>query len=193
MRGSEKFWEIPFPIEHVILYVSEPGIRGQHIGFIMFLPTNDGDVSQYFMLHEVAHYYFHVGPRWFREGGANVVAHYVSADGNLPSPTLPYSCAEQGLKNLQDWTTLGSGKLWDSCSYVMGEHFLLTLREVMGEEAWLSALREFYLEYGHEEGFLSKGGTDEDVYVVFMQHTPPNLVEKVNDVFKRLHGGPFIR
>ena len=73
----------------------------------------------------------------------------------------------------------------------MGAHFLLTLREVMGEEAWLSALRAFYLEYGRQLDRFS-GGKDEDVYAVFIRHTPLFLVEKVNDVFRTFHGGPFI-
>ena len=40
VRGSEEFWQIPFPIKHVILYVLEPGIRGSNIGFMMFLDTH---------------------------------------------------------------------------------------------------------------------------------------------------------
>ena len=143
------------------------------------------------MSHEVAHYYFGGGPGWFNEGGANVVASYISTDGNLPDPVFPNYCAEQGLEHLQDWTDLGGGDLRDSCSYGMGAHFLLTLREVLGEEAWLSALRAFYLEYGRQLDRFS-GGKDEDVYAVFIRHTPLFLVEKVNDVFRTFHGGPFI-
>ena len=195
VKGSEDFWKIPFPIEHVILYVWEPGIRGKHIGFVMFLDTADGDVPQMTMFHEVAHYYFRYGPRWFTEGGAIVVAFYVHDDGTVPDPVFSDYCAEQGLENLQDWTELGGGELWDICSYGMGLHFLLTLRDVMGEEAWLSALRALYLEYGpYESSYpLSPADpTDEDIYRVFMEHAPSDLVEKVNDVFRRLHGGPFI-
>ena len=193
VRGSEEFWEIPFPVEDVILYVLEPGFRGAHIGFMMFLAASDGDVPHFSIFHEVAHYYLHEGPIWFAEGGANVVAHYVEAEGNLPSPSFPDHCSEQGLKNLQDWTELEGGDLWDVCSYSMGTHFLLSLRDVMGEDAWLSALKALYLEYEPEGAlYLSVGLTDEDIYRVFIEHAPSDLEEEVNDVFRRLHGGPFI-
>ena len=78
----------------------------------------------------------------------------------------------------------------------MGMHFLLTLRDVMGEQAWLSALRALYLEYFKNIGFYiiasSVGPTDEDIYRMFMKHAPSDLEEEVSDVFRRLHGGPFI-
>ena len=77
----------------------------------------------------------------------------------------------------------------------MGQHFLLTLRKVMGKDAWLSALRAFYLQYVRNYVFITYTGVplgDEDVYHVFLEHTPPELVDDVKDVFRRLHGGPFI-
>ena len=198
VRGSEEFWQIPFPLNHVILYVTESGIRGRHLGFAMQLDEYDGEVPQWNMFHEVAHYYFFLGPKWFREGGADVVAHYTSNNGNLPDPVFPDYCSAQGLQNLQDWIELDGGSVWDSCSYRMGEHFLLTLHEVMGADAWLSALRAFYLEFYNEGLQMGAGSTwiyepdDRDVYRVFLEHTPPHLVEDVKDVFRHLHGGPFI-
>ena len=195
VRGAEQFWGIPFPITHAILYAREPGTRGLHIGYMMFLDTYDGDVPQGNMFHETAHYYCTAGHSWFAEGCAEVIKAYISRNGNLPDPIFPDYCAEEGLRSIQDLHDMGGHTLWDSCSYSMGMHFLLTLRNIMGGEGWLSALRAFYLKYGIDEGlYLSSvdDATDEEVYRVFLEHTPPNLVEDVKDVFRQLHGGSFI-
>ena len=194
MRGSEEFWSIPFPIENVILYVLEPGIRGMHIGFVMLLSSANGDVLELDMFHETAHYYCTAGPRWFNEGCAEVISDFINNDGNIPPPEYSHGCEESGLVTIQDLNNLGSGGLWDGCNYSMGRHFLLNLRDVMGEEAWLSALRAYFLEYVPKGRFVSTSDSpkDEDIYQLFLEHTPPALVEEVNGVFRRLHGGPFI-
>ncbi len=196
VRGSEEFFEIPFPIEHVILYVFDSPIRGSFNHFMMWLYAYGGVIPPSSIIHETAHYYFNEGPSWFREGGANVVLAYISNNGNIPEPVFPANCADEGLQNIQDLIDVAGAKLWDRCRYSMGMHFLLVLHGVMGKEAWLSALKEFYLEYvlGEASRPTSSAGnlTDEEIYRVFLSHTPPELVEDVKDVFRRLHGGPFI-
>ena len=76
----------------------------------------------------------------------------------------------------------------------MGLHFLMALRETMGEDTWMSALRAFYQEFGYESLYVSTSDSprDEEVYQVFLEHTPPELLDEVKDVFRRLHGGPFV-
>ncbi len=202
VRGSEQFWELPFPIDNVILYLEDaqechlkgrPECRGKNIGRLMFLITYEGKVSSGTVNHEVAHYYFYAGPSWFTEGGARFVEVYLANDGDVPEIQPSEYCAEQGLDNLQALNDIGGGPLWDSCRYPMGLHFLVALRETMGEEAWLSALRAFYLEFGYEGLHVSTADSpeDEEVYRVFIEHTPPELVDEVRDIFRRLHGGPF--
>ena len=122
------------------------------------------------------------------------MAFYLANDGNVPVVEFPDDCAAQGIGNLQALNNVSDGPTWASCGYVMGLHFLVALRETMGEDAWLSALRAFYLEFGLEGLFVSTSGSpkDEKVYREFMRHTPPELVDDVKDVFRRLHGGPFV-
>ncbi len=204
VRGSERFMELPFPVGDVILFLEDAEecarkdrleCRGKHLGQMMLLFTSGGDLRSRSIYHEVAHYYFNEGPRWFKEGGAEVVELYVSNDGNIPAVAFPRRCAEQGVRNLQALNDLGGGRTWDSCSYSMGLHFLVALRDTMGEEAWLSALRAFYLEFGYEGLYVSTeySPEDKDVYRVFMENTPSELVGAVKDVFRRLHGGSFIQ
>ena len=195
VRGNERFWKLPFPVNHVTLYlVDDPGYRRVNIGNTMVLGTEGGNLSHETVYHEVAHYYFNEGPSWFKEGGAVFMNLYLSHDGNIPTLEFPEHCAEEGFDNLQALNDVGGGSAWDSCRYPMGLHFLVALRETIGKEAWLSALRAFYLEFGLEGLFVStsRSPADEDVYQVFMENTPPELVDEVRDVFRRLHGGPFI-
>lgn len=203
VRGSERFWELPFPVEDVILFLEDAEecarkdrteCRGRHSGMVMWLVTRGGDPGSGNIDHEVAHYYFKAGPRWFAEGGAEVVRLYIAGDGKIPAVEFPNYCAGQGVGNLQALNDLGGGDTWDSCSYSMGLHFLAALRDTMGEEAWLSALRAFYLEFGYEGLYVStfEGPEDEDVYRAFMEHTPPELAHDVREVFRRLHGGSFV-
>ena len=78
VRGSEQFWELPFPIDDVILFLEDRQkchlkgrleCRGKHIGRLMFLYTDGGNLSSGVVNHEVAHYCFKAGPSWFTEGG----------------------------------------------------------------------------------------------------------------------------
>ena len=195
--------ELPFFIDDVILFLEDleecaskgrGECRSQHIGFVMLLFTSGGELGSHALNHEVGHYFFKAGPSWFSEGGAEYVRFYIALDGNVPVVDFPDYCVEQGIENLQALNDLGDSPAWDSCRYTMGLHFLATLRDTMGEEAWLAALRAFYLEFGYEGLYVSTEDSpeDEEVYRVFMQHTPPELVDAVKDVFRRLHGGPFV-
>ena len=195
VRASEQFWELPFPVDHVILsLLVGPDSRGAHLGRMMVLPNYAGEVRPT-LFHEVAHYYFNSGIEWFTEGGAEYVRLYATSGGNIPTVEFPSFCREHGVHNLHAWNELGHGEVWDRCRYSMGLHFMVALRETMGDEAWRSALRAFYLSVGYQGlYFLGWNGAprDEEIYHVFLEHTPPHLVEAVKDVYRRLHGGPFV-
>ena len=83
VRGAERFTRVPFPTNDVILLTHDPAYRfenrlGIHAGNYMRLQRgSDRPVSQSGVHHEVAHYYFNEGPRWFAEGGAESVKWYI--------------------------------------------------------------------------------------------------------------------
>ena len=194
VQNSEQFWGIPFPVNDVILsLLIEPNSRGAHLSHMMLLSPHSLDPKA--LHHETAHYYFHFGPTWLSEGGAEYISYYFTTSGeDIPTVTIPDFCQEQGVDDLQALIELEWGLVQDRCRYPMGLHFLVTLRETMGEEAWLSALRALFLEFGYE-GLFAKSVPDiddETVYRAFMEHAPPSLKTKVRDVFRRLHGGPFV-
>ena len=195
VRASEQFFGLPFPVDHVILSLLVEGGRGIHLGHMMVLTPFDGQLSLP-PYHEVAHYYFNDGPTWYLEGGAEFIAHYYHNGEKLPTVDFPEYCREQEVHNLQALNALGDlggGDVWDRCRYDMGLHFLVNLREAMGDDPWRAALRTLFLKGGYEGLYLASGGaTDEEVYQVFLEHTPPHLVAAVKDVFRGLHGGPFV-
>ena len=74
------------------------------------------------------------------------------------------------------------------CSYVFGRHLLLSLHNLFGEAAFSSALQELH-------HLLSPGlprPTEEEIYGVFLEHTPPGLEREFRALYKRVHGGPFL-
>ncbi len=191
VRGSDHFWELPFPVENVILSLLEQD-RGAHLGRMMALSTMLAKSKA--LYHETAHYYFKEGPSWFAEGGAELVRLYLTYHGRIPSVEHPEYCREQGLNKIQVLNELDGGPLWDRCRYPMGLHFLVSLREIMGERAWIAALRDFYLEFGYAGLHVTTQDSpgDEYIYRLFMEHAPLHLKTEVRDLFKRLHGGPFL-
>ena len=66
--------------------------------------------------------------------------------------------------------------------------FLISLHLTLGEEATSPALRELYLRSEH----YGDRSTEEQIYRTFLKHTPSGLEEEFRDLYRRLHGGPFI-
>ncbi len=203
VQESERVLALPFPVNDVIVFLEDteeclsmgsPNCRGQHLGQVMLLFTEGGNHDPGSLYHEVAHYYFNVGPSWFSEGAAEYLRLYFSNDGNVPAVPFPAYCAEQGVVTLQALNDLGGGPLWDVCRYGMGLHFLAALREAMGVEAWLSAMQAYYRHYGAEGVHVTTAASpdDADMYRLFMEHAPPERVGAVRDIFRQLHGESFV-
>ena len=196
VRGNELFLEVPFPVENVILNLMDPGIRGTFRGSsIAFGIDREATILDYY--HEVSHYYFNVGQKWYSEGLPEFMSLYLSSGGNVPKAEFPAYCRVHGIVNLHTWGERYWGDYGSvvpyNCSYDMGLHFLVALRETMGAEAWLSAVKALFHEFYRGGGFNSHTDyTEEGIYRVFMEHTPPHLVDAVRDVYGRLHGGPFV-
>ena len=138
--------------------------------------------------HETAHYYYMGVHVWFNEGYADLVVTYTMVQEGLRdlAERIAYleeydlpDCVEQGYRNIQELLDKGG----PPC---LGELFLDSLLELLGEEAMSASLRELYL-------MRTEGGepTEEDVYRIFLKHTPDGLEDEFRDLYKRLHGGPY--
>ena len=197
-RASEALIGVPFPTTDIILLFGDYGTlpsSGYHDGNYMVIEREAGN-ERGVVYHETAHYYSLGVNSWLNEGFANFVAIHtldrlgISSLGDrvndLEEHHLP-RCAEEGFQKIQ--------QLWDyvdyddlrGCQYELGEHFLISLFELLGEEAMSAALRELYLLSEMER----RDQSEEDFYRIFLKHTPLGLEDEFRDLYRRLHGGPY--
>ena len=202
-RITEEFLGVPFPTTDIILLVVVPdaagyGTGGQHHGTHMMLTRLVGEVLS--LPHETGHYYFIHKPHWLQEGGAQFVAAYVNHRNgiqNLDERKIEVerhvqSCVDEGIENIQDVTyrIVQLKILPGGCAYAMGENFLLSMFQLMGEEAMSAALSELYVSSreGRQAGERGRGLTEDEIYSAFVEHAPPESHEEFRDLYRRLHG-----
>ena len=205
VRGAERFMAVPFPTNDVIVLLLEEseylrGFGAIHADdHIRISRSGDYPVESAIVYHEIAHFYSTggIGPTWLIEGGAEFIWAYTNDWLGLESledqllTSAEYvrsSCVDRGIENIHGLGDTHDQLLWQDCSYGLGRHFLISLFETLGEEAMSSALRELYLRSEHDD--LSP--TEEEIYGTFLKHTPPGLEDEFRDLYRRLHGGPFL-
>lgn len=71
---------------------------------------------------------------------------------------------------------------------MLGQYFITALYDAIGQDAYRGALRELYERYVRYE----PPPTEEQVYQAFLKHTPPDREPALIDVYRRLHGAPFV-
>ena len=217
VRGTERLMGVPFPtFEVIVAIVRRQGDLGSRcyagVAYNDRVDVGDwvggGTALRRTVYHEIAHYYFDngIGPGWILEGGADFAAWRIEDWLGYSSPEdtrvhwaegVRTSCVEQGMTNLHMLATHEysdkNAKLAFSCQYSMGWNFLLSLHEVMGDEALSAALGELYrtIELRFVPGF-DWTKSDPEVYEIILKHTPTDKVEEVKDIYRWKHGGPFI-
>ena len=215
---SEEFLGAPFPTTDIILHVVDSADHphsSSHGLTHMTLVRFGGTASLSSLVHEMAHYYFSairfMGLRWLTEGSAEFMEGYFDyrTSGQDLSTIQSNALAESqictdvlNVENIQHLYVLIRNRSWETdrralkiCQYRMGHHFLWSVYRLVGEEALASALRELHrAELGRKQG-LQAGRPDdeveEDVYQVFLKHTPSDKKEEFRDLYRRLHGGTF--
>ena len=188
VRALEALMGVPFPTTDIILLLGDPdsiSYSGYNAGSHMAMDRIVGEGNHRgIVYHETAHYYYMGIHSWFNEGFADLVVTYTMTrvglrsfaerEDYLEKYDLP-ECIELGFRNIQELLDKGG----HAC---LGEFILVSLFNLLGEEATSAALRELYLMSG-EQG-------EEDFYRVFLKHTPPGLEDEFRDLYRRLHGGP---
>ena len=208
-RISEEFLRVPFPTADIILLVvsADYGLSagiysGIHLGAHMKVTRYGGFEGEVPSIpHETAHYYFGdvlAGPGWFFEGGAEFIEAYfnnltgvqdINHRRNEVSERVQNQCIDhRAFENIRHLTYAGVYSV--GCLYSMGENLFLALLETMGEEALRSALHELSLLSFDQETHLSTALEEDQIYRVFLEHTPPGRKEEFRKVYRRLHGGP---
>ena len=210
VRSAEAFMVAPFPVTDVILVVPSetehefvPGglsySRSSAVTFFTVTRYETDELVPWLVYHEVGHYYFYpdVGPPWLIEGGANFTAAYTRDRIGLEDlrdriPTVrevvETECFADGIADIQE---LNDRLPVDSdvfgCNYSMGELFLLSVAETLGERATSAALRELYLTSRSE----LRPVTEAEIYRAFLKHTPPGREGEFLALYEELHGGSY--
>ena len=189
VRALEALMGVPFPTTDIILLLGDPdsiSFSGYHAGNYIAMDRIVGEGNHRGVVyHETAHYYYIGVHSWFNEGFADLVVTYTMTrvglrsfaerENYLEEYDLP-ECIELGFRNIQELLDKGG----HAC---LGEFILVSLFNLLGEEATSAALRELYLMSG-EQG-------EEDFYRIFLKHTPLGLEDEFRDLYRRLHGGPY--
>ena len=171
---------------------------------------------RYLVYHEMAHYYFdefgpyysvgRISPDWLDEGGASFMESYIHARFGFRSLEERLAIVEsRGARRCHEFGYTNIFKMTDPavvagrsivCRYILGEYLLLNLFFTMGEPGLSAALRELYLTAHFFRPFPQRHSrqypSDLQVYQTFLKHTPPGREDAVRDVYRRIHGGPFI-
>ena len=76
------------------------------------------------------------------------------------------------------------------CNYYYGEALFLHLYDAIGEDEFRRAWQDIY-ETG--QGMEERDMTEEEIYQAFREHTPANKLDAFKGVYKKWHGGDFIK
>ena len=206
--AAERVMASPFPVTDIILLQVNAEKYGYGFGGANFVDSMvlsiDSDWEDFshadLLYHEVAHYHlaFEVGPHWLVEGGADFIRAYRKVwdgseawDGEVPLfEGNEYAgkvwCFNNGVDTIA--ALAESSEFQNPCGYALGQYFLTHLYDAIGLAGFSSAMRELYERYLDHQYHP----TEEQVYRIFLKHTPPDRETAFLDVYRWLHGGAFL-
>ena len=200
--GAEELTGLAFPRDDVIMYLEEEPeeFGGFYAGSAIMVGVYSDEVSLWTIYHEVGHYYFSnyfSSSGWYSEGGASLTDEYIRLDGQLPETVPNLYCGDKhGLDNLFALEVVFDRDELFNCQYSMGMHFLKSLLDVIGREAWSKAVRDLIsIQRGYHEPLgqeLVGEPNPEDIYQAFMKHTSPDSREPALELWRELHAGPYV-
>ena len=209
IEAIEHFMGAPWARAKVIVYL-EPELQyiievaGLNAGsHIVIRGVSEREWRNYVIYHELAHFYFGYrnSPKWLAEGGANFLEAYtLHFGGGLAMEDLyqyarrgvAWSCLPQGITRVNDWNEATAGlsgseyhgsPFW-SCTYPIGETFLLGMYDSLGHATVEAALRALYRR--GERSF--RPASEDDVYTIFLRNTPAEDRKAFDDTYFCLHG-----
>lgn len=206
LRGVERMIGAPFPLSDAILLLVDCEAYGTPCGgvnygdsiTVLYAPQA-GSLAP-LVNHETAHFWlaFDLGPPWLFEGGANSAAEYVrvgrGSEQNVARLPLHHDslayCREHGVTNIDALSDPNHPHpvAQATCHYSLGQHFLSSLFNAIGESAYSAALRELYGRYRRH---YQRWPSEAQIFAAFRKHAPAERGTALLDLYRRLHGGRF--
>ena len=147
VRFSERFIKRPFPTKYIALHVTEAvepfgGLfLGSHIGIREAYDDRNHDWNpglRGVIHHEVSHYYWHQGPSWLGEGGANFFGIHAGATGSGAGlKDLAHKCRNTSVRDVTPQRS-------DECRIHFGAELFFNLYHSLGEGEFLRGLWRLY-------------------------------------------------
>ena len=158
---AEKTMQLPLPLSHVLMVLNDEAVGDNgapaNFGFAFSgLPRHEQALGakprQTFysiIVHEVAHYYWHLDPDWVDEGVAVIFEYMQGVQAGVspglleeyPRRTHNAECEAHDLQMISEWnpTPVDWEKFW--CNYFLGRMLFLELLESLGGEEFSERLR----------------------------------------------------
>ena len=195
VESIEGFMGTPWPKPDVIAFLELQSDLGNHKGgWNAYVFVVLKDPSKYTTYHELAHFYFNIGPEWLREGAAEFLNFYtlnlteggtIDADYINGQGVIAAACAPDGSANVHGWNETGAGSNW--CPYWLGSQFLRGMYRALGHEVVSSALRELY----EKPSARTESMTEDEIYQAFLTNTPSSQRDEFRFRYHCLHGRPI--
>ena len=207
--GAEELMGPSWPNSRVVVYL-EPEFqyvsetRGLFAGdFVMISDSHPGRGESWDVLfHELAHHYrYATGAKWVGEGVTSFLDSYIffaSGVGTIrdwydrAERSVEVACIREGQSNIyqriqatKDWSN--SEWFWKrGCDYYLGERFMHALYMDLGHEMVAGWMQEM-----HGARAERRRLTEEEIYNVFLSHTPPEKRQHFQDLYTCFHGMPI--
>ncbi len=204
VRAIEGFMGRPFPVDDVILIVTEPdiwnieasgkfvgdksgGVEEPYLRAYMLARNSESGPNRMTLYHELGHYYLLNGHAWLVEGTAELMQAYTRHQLGTESIEQRIDAIEKGgcsKENIQQHIDDDGD---NHCNYHLGERFLIAMYQGLGPDAVSAALGELY-DLSQFFEFL-----DEDlIYQAFLSNAPPGKEETFKTAYRQYHGGPVV-
>ena len=209
VRSIEELLGLPFNTNDIIVLITPAGIGetrephpAVHVGSHIRIVRDGGQpIPKSYIYHETGHYFFKFFPKWIIEGGPELLNSYIRDKTGVESINdrllaleehVKWACYDHGIPNLLELDEREGFYVDQSpifCTYAFGEYFFLRLHQLLGQEAVSAALRDMHLRFTLTDLDVRLRG--KDIYLIFLEHTPPEKIEDYRDLFRKLHGGPW--
>ncbi|MDE2843392.1 MAG: hypothetical protein OXN21_08425 [Chloroflexota bacterium] len=209
MDGAEELMGPSWPNSRVVVYL-EPEFqyvsetRGLFAGdFVMISDSHPGRSESWDTLfHELGHHYKYATPaKWVAEGVTSFLDSYIFFAAGVESIKYRYdraqrsvevACIPNGQSNIyqrilatEGWTY--AEWLWKrGCDYYLGERFMHALYMDLGHDMVAGSMQEL-----HGARAERKRLTEEEIYNVFLSHTPSEKRQHFQDLYTCFHGMPI--